>query len=39
MTILRAPLRALVSRRVSLGSKLRFGRVADADVDVAFLLP
>jgi transcriptional regulator with PAS, ATPase and Fis domain len=35
MTILRAPLRALVSRRVSLSSKLRFGRVAGADVDVA----
>jgi transcriptional regulator with PAS, ATPase and Fis domain len=35
MTILRAPLRAQVSRRVSLGSKLRFGRVADVDIDVA----
>jgi pSer/pThr/pTyr-binding forkhead associated (FHA) protein len=39
MTILRAPLRALVSRRVSLGSKLRFGRVAGADIDVALADP
>jgi transcriptional regulator with PAS, ATPase and Fis domain len=35
VTILHAPVRALVSRRFDLGSRLRFGRIAGADGDVA----
>jgi transcriptional regulator with PAS, ATPase and Fis domain len=35
MIVLHAPVRALVSRRFELGAKLRFGRIASADVDVA----
>jgi transcriptional regulator with PAS, ATPase and Fis domain len=35
ITILHAPVRALVSRRFGLGSRLRFGRIAGADGDVA----
>jgi transcriptional regulator with PAS, ATPase and Fis domain len=35
MTILHSPVRALVSRHFDLGSKLRFGRIASADVDIA----
>jgi transcriptional regulator with PAS, ATPase and Fis domain len=35
VTILHAPIRALVSHRFDLDSRLRFGRVAGSDVDVA----
>jgi transcriptional regulator with GAF, ATPase, and Fis domain len=35
ITILHAPVRALVSRRFDLGARLGFGRVAGEDVDVA----
>ena len=34
VTVLHSPARALVSRRFDLGSTLRFGRSAEADVDV-----
>ena len=35
LTILQSPVRSDIARRFDLGAKLRFGRVADADVDVA----